>query len=132
MKRLLIPAAAILAISCGTAAQAKPKKHDHGQGSDAGQSASVARLSFGDAAEREIRSYFRTNSYDVQSLPPGIAKNLARGKPLPPGIAKRFPPEDLRRRLPDYPGCEVLIVDRDVLLVDLATRVIVDVLSGVL
>lgn len=23
-----------------------------------------------------------------QSLPPGIAKNLARGKPLPPGIAK--------------------------------------------
>lgn len=24
-----------------------------------------------------------------QSLPPGIAKNLARGKPLPPGIAKK-------------------------------------------
>lgn len=24
-----------------------------------------------------------------RSLPPGIAKNLARGKPLPPGIAKK-------------------------------------------
>ena len=26
------------------------------------------------------------------SLPPGIAKNLARGKPLPPGIAKKAVP----------------------------------------
>ena len=34
------------------------------------------------------------------ALPPGIAKNLARGNPLPPGIAKKALPGDLNRRLP--------------------------------
>jgi Ni/Co efflux regulator RcnB len=62
-------------------------------------------------------------------LPPGIAKNLARGKPLPPGIAKQHLPEDLDRQLPPvHAGYQRVYVDGRVLLVDIATQVIHDVL----
>lgn len=39
-----------------------------------------------------------------RSLPPGIAKNLARGKPLPPGIAKKMVPSSMLRDLPVLSG----------------------------
>ncbi len=65
----------------------------------------------------------------LKGLPPGIAKNLARGKPLPPGIAKRHLPDGLRYALPTPPaGYERIIVDGKVLLVEIATRVIHDIL----
>jgi hypothetical protein len=64
-----------------------------------------------------------------KGLPPGIAKNLARGKPLPPGIAKQQLPSDLVRMLPPvYPGYERVVLDGRVLLVDIATQMIHDVL----
>ncbi|HEU4619895.1 MAG TPA: hypothetical protein VFV10_17785 [Gammaproteobacteria bacterium] len=63
-------------------------------------------------------------------LPPGIAKNLARGKPLPPGIAMQTLPPDLVERLPPAPaGCERIVVDGKVVLVDAATRVVHDILA---
>ena len=63
-------------------------------------------------------------------LPPGIAKNLARGKSLPPGIAKQYLPDGLRRELPAPPtGYERIIVDGKILLVEIATQVIHDVLT---
>ena len=64
------------------------------------------------------------------SLPPGIAKNLERGKALPPGIAKRYLPAGLNDTLPAAPaGYERLIIDGKVLLVEIATRVIHDILT---
>jgi hypothetical protein len=64
-----------------------------------------------------------------KGLPPGIARNLQRGKPLPPGIAKQQLPGDLVRLLPPVrPGYERVVVDGRVLLVELATQVIHDVL----
>ncbi|MDX1443630.1 MAG: hypothetical protein R3270_07625, partial [Gammaproteobacteria bacterium] len=38
-----------------------------------------------------------------KSLPPGIAKNLERGKPLPPGIQKTRLPNELQQKLPPAP-----------------------------
>ncbi len=65
-------------------------------------------------------------------LPPGIAKNLARGKPLPPGIAKQQLPDGLVHALPAPPrGYERIIVDGKVLLVDVATQVIHDILTDI-
>lgn len=69
----------------------------------------------------------------AKGLPPGIAKNLARGKPLPPGIAKQFLPDDLRQLLPTPPhGYERILVDGKVLLVEIATQVIHDILVDVI
>jgi Ni/Co efflux regulator RcnB len=65
-------------------------------------------------------------------LPPGIAKNLARGKPLPPGIAKQQLPDGLVHALPAPPrGYERIVVDGKVLLVDMATQVIHDILTDI-
>ncbi len=68
-----------------------------------------------------------------KGLPPGISKNLARGKPLPPGIAKQHLPESLRSALPTpRAGYERIIVDGKVLLVEIATQVIHDMLEDVI
>ena len=64
-----------------------------------------------------------------KGLPPGIEKNLARGKPLPPGIAKKQLPNGLVEALPAPPrGYERIVVDGRVLLVEIATQVIHDIL----
>ncbi|VVM79709.1 anti-virulence regulator CigR family protein [Pseudomonas fluorescens] len=63
------------------------------------------------------------------ALPPGIQKNLARGKPLPPGIAKKLDGR-LIGRLPHYDGYEWQQVGTDLILVALATGLIYEVLNG--
>ena len=69
----------------------------------------------------------------AKGMPPGIAKNLARGKPLPPGIAKRYLPTDLNLLLPPpRKGFERVIVDGKVLLVEIATRVVHDILTDII
>lgn len=68
----------------------------------------------------------------AKGLPPGIAKNLARGKPLPPGIAKKHLPSDLLRVLPPVRhGHERIIVDGKILLVEIATQVVRDVITDI-
>lgn len=64
-------------------------------------------------------------------LPPGIRKNLARGKPLPPGIAKQYAPAPMVSRLPVYPGHEWRVAGTDLVLVAIATAVVVDILLDV-
>lgn len=68
----------------------------------------------------------------LEPLPPGIAKNLARGKPLPPGIATRHLPHNLLRGLPYHEGYQWLAAGTNLLLVNTASRVIADVLKDVL
>jgi len=65
-----------------------------------------------------------------KGLPPGIAKNLERGKPLPPGIAKRNLPAGLEASLPGkHDGYETLIVGDDVVLVEIDTGKIADIIT---
>ena len=65
-----------------------------------------------------------------QGIPPGLAK---KGGALPPGIAKRQLPNNLLAQLPPPPsGYERVIVDKDILLVHIATQVVHDVLQHVL
>lgn len=63
------------------------------------------------------------------ALPPGIQKNLARGKPLPPGIAKKLDGR-LLGQLPRYDGYEWQQVGTDLILVAIATGIIYEVLNG--
>jgi hypothetical protein len=65
------------------------------------------------------------------ALPPGIRKNLARGKALPPGIAKKAVPGPMLAQLPSYPGYDWRIYGSDLVLVATATAVIADVLLDV-
>jgi len=68
-----------------------------------------------------------------KGLPPGIARNLARGKPLPPGIAKQVLPQGLVTMLPPPPhGFERVIIDGKVLLVEVATHMIHDILTDII
>ncbi len=65
---------------------------------------------------------------NVEALPPGIRMRLARGKPLPPGIAKKVAPTGLRSRIRLPDGYQVFEVGLDVLLVEVATGIVHDVL----
>ena len=84
-----------------------------------------------------IRDYFQENQRNnsqgkkgAKSLPPGIEKNLQRGKSLPPGIAKQALPADLSVRLPPpASGYERIIISGKILLVEIATQVIHDILT---
>ena len=68
-----------------------------------------------------------------KSLPPGIARNLRRGKPLPPGIAKQVLPSGLIHLLPPPPhGFERVVLAGKILLVEVATQVIHDVLEDMI
>ena len=63
-------------------------------------------------------------------LPPGIAKNLERGKALPPGLSTAPLPAALDASLPPAPdGYERVVVDAKILLVETATRLIADVIA---
>ena len=65
-----------------------------------------------------------------KGLPPGIQKKLARGGTLPPGIAKQYLPDGLVTQLPPSPhGYERRIVGSDVLLVEIDTGVIADIIT---
>jgi hypothetical protein len=66
------------------------------------------------------------------ALPPGIARNLARGKSLPPGIAKAYLPPPIVAQLPRLPsGLDYVVVAGKLLLVEAATAAIHDVLMEV-
>lgn len=80
-----------------------------------------------------IRAYFGSNPQPgIEALPPGIRKNLARGKPLPPGIAKKALPAQLEGALPARDGYQRVQVGLDVFLVEVATGIIHDVLMDVI
>jgi hypothetical protein len=100
---------------------------------------------FTDDEIRVIRAYYASGTsfsgkgkhkgrhkHKGKSLPPGIEKNLKRGKPLPPGIAKQTLPYDLRRQLPPAPdGYERIIVGGKLLLVELGTQIVRDILMDI-
>ena len=100
-------------------------------------------VEFTDLEISAIRAYYRDQDSGPhmgngkgkgrKSLPPGIAKNLQRGKSLPPGIAKQALPTRLVQVLPRAPrGYERVVVDGKILLVEVATQVVHDVLEDIL
>lgn len=93
---------------------------------------SMSNVKFSDKDRGTITNFFSAHPFTSTPLPPGIAKNLARGKPLPPGIAKVFLPDDLSRLLGVYPGYEYLVAGKDVLLVNQSNQIIASVLRNVL
>jgi hypothetical protein len=105
--------------------EATAQRRGNGSGSSSGVTFSVD-------VRAAIGEFYSTHaSPGAQALPPGIRKRLERGKPLPPGIAKRSAPPAVQAvaHLPE--GYEIIEVGLDVLLVEIATSVIHDVLMDV-
>ncbi|WPZ33051.1 anti-virulence regulator CigR family protein [Thalassobaculum sp. OXR-137] len=92
----------------------------------------LAGILLSDQERSTITRYFQTHPQPVTSLPPGIAKNLARGKPLPPGIAKKAAPNDLLRQLTIPRGYTLETVGTDVVLIEIGTRIVADLLKDVI
>ena len=129
---------AVLAVSPGWA-QGNGKGNGLGHAKAAGQqvqpSGQVTFFAAITATERQtILGYFQQHPAvyaGAEPLPPGIAKKIARGGALPPGIAKRHFPGELIGLLPPRPGQQWLVVGTDVVLVQAATSLILDVLPKV-
>jgi hypothetical protein len=85
---------------------------------------------FRDSDRVAYHDYFTTHKITAQPLPPGIAKNVARGKPLPPGIAKRALPQELVAIGPHVDKDTSFSIVGDV-VVALKGGVVIDVLAGV-
>ncbi len=80
----------------------------------------------------QIRDFYSARGTSgAKALPPGIRKRLARGKRLPPGIAKQFAPAGLRSRVRLPAGYEIMEVGLDVVLVEVATNIVHDVLMDI-
>ena len=80
----------------------------------------------------EIRQLaVNNNMTGYQGLPPGIQRNLARGKALPPGIAKKQLPPQMNSALPVVVGHVWQIVGQDLLLVEAGTLLVVEILNNI-
>lgn len=102
------------------------------QKGDAPAVSASASISLTKDMQVEIRNWYSDHPHGgVEALPPGIRKRLARGKPLPPGIAKQVAPDGLRARVRLPKGYEIIEVGLDMLLVDIATSVVHDILTDV-
>ncbi len=65
-------------------------------------------------------------------LPPGLQKHIQRTGRLPPGLQKRGLPSGLRRQLPYRAGQDYRVVGNDIVLIETATSLILDIMQGVL
>lgn len=108
-------------------------KHRKGDGEESVASSPASLVTAGITAavarQYALDSGIKTGSY--KPLPPGIQKNLARGKPLPPGIAKKHAPPSMLGRLPQHPGYEWQMAGTDLVLVQIGTAIVADVLKDV-
>jgi hypothetical protein len=109
---------------------AQGRSGGRGQGNQGEATGASVSVVFRAGDQAIFGDYFRTHRIVAEPLPPGIAKNVARGKPLPPGIAKRGVPADLVALGPK--------VDKDVsfaivgeVVVAMRSGVVIDVLAGV-
>lgn len=80
-------------------------------------------------AKRYAKQY---KFYGYKPLPPGIRKNMARGKPIPPGLAYNRLPAPYIATLPYYKGYEWRGYGSDLVLVSIVSNVIADVIIDAL
>lgn len=111
---------------------AKVQASASNEGPSSGLETKTPRISASIGFDQARRIAVANHYTGYSALPPGIRKNLARGKPLPPGIAKKAVPRPMLAQLPSYPGYEWRIYGSDLVLVAVATAVIADVLFDVL
>ena len=142
MRHFAVIAVAGLLVGTATASavgdQGKGKDKDKGKGHhDDG-----SRVVFVDTDRGAVRTYW-VDTYGRGNCPPGLAKKgngcqppgQARklwvvGQPLPPTVIYYpLPPVLVQQLAPVPPGYEYVQVDNDVLLMDMANRLVADAVS---
>lgn len=151
MRALLIPAMAF-ALLIAPALPAMASNDNHGRGHGRGQQEEAtqqekhkshkfyplerrAGVSFQSAERQIITEWFETKkgSSNYSKLPPGLARQIQLNGTLPPGLAKHGLPPGLEKRLGKAPkGYERIIVGRDVVLADIVTGAVVDILRDII
>lgn len=146
----LIPLSVLL-LTLAIPAVAKDKKDSEAHGISAQKSAGGdVQGQFSSAERNLIRSWLLEDErhemarHPPTGLPPGLQKKVAGGKALPPGWQKKLArgehldreyygygsplPDDLMSRLPPPPpGSEILRIEDQIIRLDAATRIILDV-----
>lgn len=136
MRIIAVVGAGCVLAGCSTYSSAPPVR-----GTATVSVGAVASVSLSTEQERLVREHFAGSSAGTDGngngrgrgraggLPPGIEKNLARGKPLPPGIARQYLPSSLTGRLPVLPsGFDYLVAAGKLLVVEAATQMVREVL----
>jgi len=99
------------------------------QGKSGVSSTAVVNVSFGTNDVRVIQQYYGAQSV---SLPPGLQKKIARGKPLPPGWQKKLQafPSDVDVRLgPPCGYCGRGVIDGYGVIYDKKTAIVLDIVQ---
>ena len=132
MKR--IPNAFVAGLSALLLLTASPREAEaQGRGNRGRESEAGAGVTLTVEVKAQIRQFYGSQpASGVEGLPPGIRRNLERGKALPPGIAKKSAPPELQSGLNLPSGFELVEVGLDVFLVEVATGIIHDVLMDVI
>jgi hypothetical protein len=130
-------ALALLTVLCASAgdaaAQGRGQGRGRGQDGSDGGGAKVsvsATVVFRDGDRVAFRDYVVAHKLTAEPLPPGIAKNVARGKPLPPGIAKRALPAGLLVLAPKADNDVSFAIVGNVVVASKG-GVVIDVMTGV-
>jgi hypothetical protein len=118
---LLVPATPALAQS----GKAAPKSDKVASGD-----VRVTTVVSTDAEVRIIREYYVARGVKPKPLPPGIARNLVRGRPVPSGLMRTRLPDDLVTRLPRREGHQWAVANNVVLLID-SRGIVRDILRDV-
>lgn len=116
-----------LASTCAAGKSSGRSKGEGHPDKSAGSSASVVNVRFGTNDVHVIHQYYGTRAV---SLPPGLQKKLARGKPLPPGWQKKlqpFPSEIDGRLGPPCGSCGRGVIDGYGVIYDKKTAIILDI-----
>ena len=143
---ILLAAGVFFLGSAGVPAQ----DHDHGHGQGNGHGKGHDKNKHGDDNDGDDYIYYHQKYRDSvhvwygdhysnlppglakkDHLPPGLEKQLVRNGTLPPGLQKKLYrcPEDLDRRLPPPPpDCRNMLVGGHVVLLNVHTNVVVDIL----
>ena len=125
--------AALLIAASPALAQPGKQKQGRGGGGDVDVSVSVG-IVFSEQERRAVYDHYGV-AYGgtAKGLPPGQQKRLAKGKPLPPGIAKKYLPASLDDRMgAPRPGTARVIIGNDVVLIQVSTGFVLDVIAGVI
>ena len=107
----------------------KPEVHRHHD--EVGVDLTAGFGDFGLDYDRARRIANEHGAIGYKPLPPGIRKNLARGKPLPPGIEKTRLPDGVLRSYPVIDGYDYRVAGTDLLLVEAGSQIVTDILVDV-